>query len=103
MTAPDTIATYIADKGLYMDNSNVWFITINNSPEDIMKAITCIINSTAFSVLAKAGANPQLNNYYKFNKQFLSPVPFPNIRRNLAIFYLKFHNYRFYTLRQLLF
>ena len=62
---------------VYMDNSNVWFITVEDASDDIMKAITCIINSTVFSVLAKAGANPQLNNYYKFNKQFLEPVPFP--------------------------
>lgn len=78
MTAKDTIGTYISSKGLYMDNANVWFITILNSNEYIMKAITCIINSSVFSVLAKAGANPQTNDYYKFNKQFLSPIPFPS-------------------------
>lgn len=33
---------------------------------------------TIFSVFAKSGANPQAGGYYKFNKQFLEPVPFPN-------------------------
>ena len=42
-----------------------------------MKALTCVINSTVFSVLGKAGANPQSGDYYKFNKQFLTPIPVP--------------------------
>lgn len=78
MTARDTIATYIQNKGLYMDNANVWFICIENASESIMKAITCVINSTIFSVLGKSGANPQSGGYYKFNKQFLAPIPFPS-------------------------
>lgn len=77
MTARDTIATFINDKGLYMDNANVWFITVKGASEDLMKAITCIINSTIFTVLGKSGANPQSGGYYKFNKQFLMPIPFP--------------------------
>lgn len=78
MTARDTIATFINDKGLYMDNANVWFITVEEASTDLMKAITCIINSTIFTVLGKSGANPQSGGYYKFNKQFLMPIPFPN-------------------------
>lgn len=78
MTAKDTIATYVKDRGLFMDNANVWFITIDNSSDIIMKAVACIINSTIFSVLAKAGANPQSGGYFKFNRQFLDPVPFPS-------------------------
>lgn len=78
MTAQDTIASFSHGQGLYMDNSNVWFITIRNANPALMKAITCIINSTAFSVLAKAGANPQAGGYFKFNKQYLTPVPFPS-------------------------
>ena len=77
MTAQDTIATFVSDRGLYMDNANVWFITVDKASSDLMKAIACIINSTVFSVLAKAGANPQSGGYYKFNKQFLNPVAFP--------------------------
>ena len=53
MTARDTIATFINDKGLYMDNANVWFITVKGASADLMKAITCIINSTIFTVLGK--------------------------------------------------
>lgn len=82
MTARDTIATFINDKGLYMDNSNVWFITIDGASDNLMQAVTCIINSTIFTVLAKSGANPQSGGYYKFNKQFLKPVPFPAERVN---------------------
>ncbi len=77
MTALDTIATYVSDKGLYMDNSNVWFITIDGADDSLMRAFACLANSTVFSVLAKAGANPQLNGYYKLNKQFLRPIPVP--------------------------
>lgn len=79
MTARDTVASYSDGRqGLYMDNSNVWFISIEKSSEKLMKAVTAVINSTVFSVLAKADANPQRGDYYKFNKQFLSPVPFPS-------------------------
>lgn len=77
MTARDTIATFVNDIGLYMDNANVWFITVNGASDDLMKAIACIINSTIFTVLGKSGANPQSGGYYKFNKQFLMPIPFP--------------------------
>lgn len=82
MTAKDTIATFINDEGLYMDNSNVWFITIDGASSNLMRAVTCIINSTIFTVLAKSGANPQSGGYYKFNKQFLKPIPFPIERVN---------------------
>jgi len=78
MTAKDTIATYVSNRGLYMDNANVWFLSVDNADDLIMKAITCIINSTIFSVLGKVGANPQSGGYYKFNKQFISPIPFPS-------------------------
>ena len=78
MTARDTIATFVPSTGLYMDNANVWFMTVEGADESTMKAITCVINSTVFSVLGKSGANPQSGGYYKFNKQFLSPIPFPS-------------------------
>lgn len=82
MTARDTFATYEGTQGYYMDNSNVWFINIDSEDEVELKAIAMIINSTVFSVFAKSGANPQAGGYYKFNKQFLTPVPFPNDRLN---------------------
>lgn len=80
MTARDTIATFVPSKGLYMDNANVWFVAIEGANANTMKAITCVINSTVFSVLGKSSANPQSGGYYKFNKQFLSPIPFPSQR-----------------------
>ena len=82
MTARDTFATYENGNGLYMDNSNVWFINIDAEEDVELKATTLIINSTVFSVFAKSGANPQSGGYYKFNKQFLTPVPFPNAKMN---------------------
>lgn len=82
MTARDTIATYEKEQGLYMDNSNVWFLNVDNKDDNLMKALTMIINSTVFSVFAKSGANPQSGGYYKFNKQFLTPVPLPNQKLN---------------------
>ena len=80
MTARDTIATFISGRGLYMDNANVWFISVPGATQQVMKAITSIINSCVFSVLGKAGANPQTGGYYKFNKQFLAPIPFPSTK-----------------------
>jgi hypothetical protein len=40
-------------------------------------ALSAIINSTIFSVLARSIAMPQAEGNFKFNKQFLEPVPFP--------------------------
>ena len=94
MTAKDTFATYISNYPLYMDNSNVWFITIDNSTDELMKAVTCIINSTIFSALAKCGANPQRGGYYKFNKQFIEPIPLPidNITNEICTEFVKLYN-----------
>lgn len=39
--------------------------------------MAAIINSTPFAYFAKSIANPQQGGFYKFNKQFLAPVPFP--------------------------
>lgn len=64
MTARDTFATYECNNGFYMDNSNVWFINIDQNDEVELKAITMIINSTVFSVFAKSGANPQSGGYF---------------------------------------
>lgn len=77
MTAKDTLATCMFNNGVYMDNSNVWFIRIDGAEDKLLIAVSAVINSTAFSVFAKSEANPQRGGYYKFNKQFLEPVPFP--------------------------
>lgn len=80
MTAKETYATFVEDMGLYMDNSNVWFLNYCGSNRTVMKALTMIINSTLFSVFGKSGANPASNGYYKFNKQFIEPIPLPNTK-----------------------
>ena len=55
----------------------MWFISINDNDVTKLKAMAMVINSTIYSVFAKAKANPQQNDYFKFNKQFLIDVPFP--------------------------
>lgn len=77
MTSKDTIASFIHDECVFADNANMWQIIIENASQDLMKAISCIINSTTFSALAKVEANPQQNDNFKFNKQFVEPVLFP--------------------------
>lgn len=80
MTTKETYASFVSDRGIYMDNSNVWFLNYSGSNMIVMKALTMIINSTLFSVFGKCGANPASNGYYKFNKQFIEPIPLPNKR-----------------------
>lgn len=82
MTTKETYATFENSQGFYMDNSNVWFINHKDNDVIVMKALTMIINSTVFSVLTKCGANQAREGYYKFNKQFIEPVPIPNNKLN---------------------
>jgi len=84
MTALDTFATVTFSDRTYCDNANVFFIDIPQKDENSLYALSAVINSTVYSVLARSIANPQSNGYFKFNKQFLEPVPFPvsNFRKN---------------------
>lgn len=82
MTTKEIYATFENEQGFYMDNSNVWFVNHKDNDEIVMKALTMIFNSNIFSVFAKCGANPASGGYYKFNKQFISPVPLPNKKLN---------------------
>lgn len=84
MTALDTFATVTFSDRIYCDNANVFFIDIPQKDENSLYALSAIINSTVYSVLTRSIANPQSNGYFKFNKQFLEPVPFPvsNFREN---------------------
>lgn len=84
MTALDTFATVTFSDRTYCDNANVFFIDIPQKDENSLYALSAVINSTVYSVLARSIANPQSNGYFKFNKQFLEPVPFPvsNFREN---------------------
>lgn len=80
MTANDTFASITQNPLNYCDNANMFFIDIPNKSESNLYAIASIINSTLFSVLARSIANPQQNGYFKFNKQFIEPIPFPKER-----------------------
>lgn len=86
MTSLDTFATVLKDSSTYCDNANVNFLDIPIKEDKYLYAFAGIINSTVFSVFARNTANPQSNGYFKFNKQFLEPIPFPidtfNANRN---------------------
>lgn len=84
MTALDTFATFTFSNRTYCDNANVFFINTPQKDDNSLYALSAIINSTVYSVLARSIANPQSNGYFKFNKQFLEPIPFPvsNFREN---------------------
>lgn len=77
MTALDTFAMVTKSQKIYCDNANVNFISLNDRSDLNLYAVSGIVNSTVFSVLARSIANPQTNGYFKFNKQFLEPIPFP--------------------------
>jgi Type I restriction-modification system methyltransferase subunit len=87
MTALDTFATVTFSDKTYCDNANVFFIDIPEKDENSLYALSAVINSTVYSVLARSIANPQSNGYFKFNKQFLAPVPFPveNFKQNILL------------------
>lgn len=77
MTAQYPQASVVLDKHVYCDNANMFFIQIENIDETRLYALAGIINSTIFNTFARSIANPQRGGYYKFNKQFLDPVPVP--------------------------
>lgn len=77
MTANDTFASVTQNPLNYCDNANMFFVDIPEKSENNLYAIASIINSTLFSVCARSIANPQQNGYFKFNKQFIEPIPFP--------------------------
>jgi len=77
MTANDTFANVTVNPLNYCDNANMFFIDIKDKSENNLYAIAGLINSTLFSVLARSIALAQQNGYFKFNKQFIEPIPFP--------------------------
>ena len=77
MTTMDTIASVTFSSNLYCDNANMFFYEIEEGNKTELYSISGIVNSVIFSVLARSIANPQTNGYFKFNKQFLEPIPFP--------------------------
>ena len=88
MTANDTFATVTQNPLNYCDNANMFFIDIPDKSENNLFAVSGIINSTLFSVLARSIALSQQNGYFKFNKQFIEPIPFPKenfINNNILV------------------
>jgi len=87
MTANDTYATITKNPLNYCDNANMYFIDIPDKTDVNLLAVAGVINSTVFSVLARPVANPQSGGYFKFNKQFIEPLPFPkeNFNSNIAL------------------
>lgn len=77
MTAQYPQASVILDRHIYCDNANMFFIQLHNIDEKHLYAMAAIINSTIFNTFARSIANPQQGGYFKFNKQFLDPVPVP--------------------------
>ena len=77
MTAQYPQAAVITDSHVYCDNANMFFVQVPDMTEEKLYALSAIINSTIFCVFARSIANPQQGGYYKFNKQFLNPVPVP--------------------------
>jgi hypothetical protein len=77
MTALDTYASLTFSDKVYLDNANVNFIDPPEYDADTLYSLSAIINSTIFSVLARSMAGSALGGYYKLNKQFLAPIPFP--------------------------
>ncbi len=77
MTAMDTFANVTQNPLNYCDNANMFFIDIPDKSENNLYAIAGVINSTLFSVFARSIALTQQNGYFKFNKQFIEPIPFP--------------------------
>lgn len=78
MTALDTFASVTFSDNTYCDNANVYLMQLPEITNEKIYGLSAIINSTLFSVLARSIANPQSNGYFKFNKQFLDPIPFPS-------------------------
>lgn len=77
MTAQYPQASVVLDRHIYCDNANMFFIQLRNIDDTHLYALAAIINSTVFNTFARSIANPQQGGYYKFNKQFLDPVPVP--------------------------
>lgn len=77
MTAKYPRAAVVLDKNVYCDNANMFFIQVDDVSETRLYALAAIINSTIFNTFARSVANPQSGGYYKFNKQFLDPIPVP--------------------------
>ena len=77
MTSQNPQAAVVMQEDAYCDNANMFFVQIPEVTCNKLYAMAAVINSTPFAYFAKSIANPQQGGFYKFNKQFLDPVPFP--------------------------
>ena len=90
MTSQFPEACVLFDGKTYCDNANMYFVTIpDNSSAIKLYALAAIFNSSWFATLARSIANPQQNGYFKFNKQFLDPLPFPCVSLDNEDRYIK--------------
>ncbi|AUM63305.1 hypothetical protein C0R09_01355 [Brevibacillus laterosporus] len=81
MTAKEIVASYTPHP-VYPDNANMWGLNFKNEDDEFHLAITALMNSKLFSVLAIYYSNPQANGYRKMNKQFVLPVVIPYLKMN---------------------
>lgn len=77
MTTYFPMASLVKGAKIYCDNVNINFIQLPQI-DDAAYALAGIVNSKIFGTLARNIANPSSGNYSKYNKEFLSQVPFPN-------------------------
>lgn len=86
MTAKEVVASFISQP-CYPDNSNMWYMNFKEEDDNFYRAITAILNSKLFSVMAIYYSNPQANNYKKMNKQFIrsSVIPYDKVKANSNI------------------
>ena len=77
MTSKRVIAS-LSEKNIYGDNSNInAIIDSENNDITLLKALTVILNSEIFSLLAISLSGEAKGGYYKMNKQFIGEVPIP--------------------------
>ncbi len=77
MTTQNPQAAVVMREDAYCDNANMFFIQLEDNTDQHLYALAGVINSTPFAYFSKMIANPQQGGFFKFNKQFLNPVPFP--------------------------
>lgn len=79
MTAKRVIAS-LSFGNIYGDNSNINAIVDEKYNDiDSLKALTVILNSEIFSLLAISVSGEARGGYYKMNKQFIGEVPIPKV------------------------
>lgn len=82
MTSKRVIAS-LSEGNVYGDNSNInAIIDVVNDDINLLKALTVILNSEMFSLLAICLSGEARGSYYKMNKQFIGEVPIPKLNKD---------------------